>query len=139
MIRTRSLFSDWVLASGTPGVSFLGFSCQLGEAVGSVPQPSCGKREWEGKRVGLTTSPGLWDGRKYRKADGVHDSRSLPAVLLGGPEWEPGPALGQEKGWVAKGWHKGSWYEVSEVHWMKLGNPREGQQYSRGQLGLETL
>ena len=53
---------------------------------------------WEERRVGLTTSPGLWNGRKYRKADGTHDSSTLPAVLLGGAGWEPGPSLGQEKG-----------------------------------------
>lgn len=41
--KTGSLFSGWVLASGTQGVSFLGFRSQLHEAMGSMPQPSCGK------------------------------------------------------------------------------------------------
>lgn len=97
------------------GVRFLRFWSQLGEAMCSVPQPSCGKREWEGRRVGLTASPGLRNGRKNRKADGAHDSSSA-GYSAGRGRVGTWTILGARKGWAAKDRHKGSWEEVSEVY-----------------------
>ena len=98
IMKTRSLSSGWVLASGTWGVSFRGFWSQLHEAMGSVPQPSCGKTEWEGRRARLPTCPGLWNGGDTEKQMELMTSAPLPAVLLGGGGWEAHHLRGEERG-----------------------------------------
>lgn len=93
LMKTRSLSSGEVSASGTWGVSFLGFWNRLKEAMGSMPQRSC-EDGVGGRSVRLTTRPGLNRGDPGKQMGLM---TSAP-VLLAGAGWEAHHLWGEKRG-----------------------------------------
>lgn len=97
--------------------------------MGFVLQPSCGKREWEGRRVRLR--PGEWEGntQKHRR----HLSAgSLPAVL-----GQPGN-LGHLWGKKSVGIQEVGGRFQSDTGWRRVGEPQRRPAVFQGPAGAGT-